>query len=179
MSALSFLIISAVNIYLFILLLRVWMQAVGADFYNPGAQFIVKVTQPIVAPFRRLLPFVKNIDIASLVVAYLVALIKVVVLFKAHSSLIMLWFAFLTLLKSFGFLIFWLLIIRAIMSWFSRGQSALDQQLYQLTEPLMAPIRRVIPTFAGLDFSAMIVVFLLYFLNRLAFDLFGIIWVYL
>ncbi len=48
--------------------------------------------------------------------------------------------------------------------------------MYQLTEPLMAPIRRIIPAMGGIDFSAMVVILILYLINYLGMDLFGEIW---
>lgn len=57
------------------------------------------------------------------------------------------------------------------MSWISQGRNPVDYLLYQLTEPLMAPIRRIIPAMGGLDFSAMIVMFILIALNYLRSDI--------
>lgn len=79
-------------------------------------------------------------------------------------------FAFIELLTAAGKIIFWMIIIRAILSWVSQGRNPIDHLLFQLTEPLMAPIRRVIPAMGGLDFSAMIVILILYALNYLRVD---------
>ena len=78
-----------------------------------------------------------------------------------------------------GNLLFWLLLFRAIMSWISRGQSGADELLAQLTEPLIAPIRRIVPPIGMIDISFMIFVFILMFLNMLAFDLVGYLWILL
>ena len=78
-----------------------------------------------------------------------------------------------------GNLLFWLLLFRAIMSWVSRGQSGVDELLAQLTEPLIAPIRRIVPPIGMIDISFMIFVFILMFLNMLAFDLVGYLWILL
>ncbi|MGL5433595.1 MAG: YggT family protein, partial [Plesiomonas shigelloides] len=56
MQSLTFLLSTVIDLYVFVLLLRVWMQAARADFYNPFSQFVVKATQPVVAPLRRLIP---------------------------------------------------------------------------------------------------------------------------
>ncbi len=71
------------------------------------------------------------------------------------------------------------MIIRALMSWISQGRSPVDYLLLQLTEPLMAPIRRILPAMGGIDFSAMVVILILYLLNFLGMDLFGAMWVML
>jgi len=62
------------------------------------------------------------------------------------------------------------------MSWVSQGRSPIEFVLIQLTEPLMAPIRRLLPAMGGIDFSAMGVIILLYLLNYLGMDLFPGLW---
>lgn len=88
-------------------------------------------------------------------------------------------FGLIALVKAVGYLIFWVMIIRALMSWISQGRSPVDYLLLQLTEPLMAPIRRILPAMGGIDFSAMVVILILYLLNFLGMDLFGAMWVML
>lgn len=183
MNALFFFVKTITTFYVMILLLRIWMQCVRADFYNPLAQFVVKVTQPVVAPLRRIIPSIGPIDTASLVIAYCVATINIMFLFASFGMAFFdfraLYLAALFIVKAIGMLIFWLLLIRAILSWVSRGNHPAEFLLHQLTEPLMSPIRRVIPAMGGLDFSIMIIFFALYFLNQLAADIFGGIWLYL
>ena len=53
----------------------------------------------------------------------------------------------------------------ALMSWVSRGRSPVEYVLMQLTEPLLSPIRRMLPAMGGIDFSPMVLVLLLYVLN--------------
>lgn len=82
----------------------------------------------------------------------------------------------LAMLKAAGELVFWVVIIRSLLSWVSQGRSPMDVVLYQLSEPLMYPIRRILPAMGGIDFSAMIVILILYALNYLGMDLFPGIW---
>ncbi|WP_434525599.1 YggT family protein [Photorhabdus asymbiotica] len=175
MQFLTFILFTVLDLYIAVLLLRVWMQWARCDFYNPFAQFIVKITQPIVRPLRRVIPAIGSLDTASIVVAYILVLFKLVM---------QLWFStgtvtFLTLfipiglielLTAAGKLVFWLVLARALLSWISQGRNPIDYVLMQLTEPLMSPIRRIIPTMGGLDFSAMIVILILYALNYLRVD---------
>ncbi|MCG6283527.1 YggT family protein, partial [Vibrio diabolicus] len=53
MNAMSFLISTLFDIYIMVVILRIWLQAARADFYNPFSQFVVKATQPVVGPLRR------------------------------------------------------------------------------------------------------------------------------
>ncbi|MCE9513560.1 YggT family protein, partial [Escherichia coli] len=73
--------------------------------------------------------------------------------------------AVLILLKTIGLLIFWVLLVMAIMSWVSQGRSPIEYVLIQLAEPLLSPIRRILPAMGGIDFSPMVLVLLLYVVN--------------
>ncbi|EMI5490960.1 YggT family protein [Providencia stuartii] len=175
MQTLLFVVTTIIQLYIFVLLLRVWMQWVRADFYNPFSQFVVKATKPIVTPLRRVIPAIGPIDTASVVVAFVLALASIIFSLWATNTLPIMGITIIPigiilLLTYIGKLIFWMILIRAIMSWVSQGRNPIDYLLYQLTEPLMAPIRRIIPAMGGLDFSAMIVMFILIALNYLRLD---------
>lgn len=172
MQTLSFLISTLIELYTMVLLLRIWMQWSGCDFYNPFAQFVVKATQRVVAPVRRLLPPFGPIDSASLIIAIILNLFKSAMLLNMIGSTMLLsalpailLFTLFILLKSVGMLIFWVLIIMAIMSWISQGRNPVEYVLIQLSEPLLRPIRRVLPAMSGIDFSPMLLLLLLYVIN--------------
>lgn len=176
MQTLNFIVTTFLHVYATILLLRVWMQWVRADFYNPFAQFVVKATQPVVRPLRRILPSVGPIDTASVVVAYLAVLLKtlfpwLLMGMQGQLGALMLLQALFNLIYLAGMTVFWVILGRALLSWFSQGRNPVDYVLMQLTEPLMAPFRRIIPPMGGIDFSAMIVIFILYALNYLYSDI--------
>ena len=159
MNTLTFLLSTVIELYTMVLLLRIWMQWAHCDFYNPFSQFVVKVTQPIIGPLRRVIPAMGPIDSASLLVAYILSFIKAIVLFKVVTFLPIIWIAgLLILLKTIGLLM-------AIMSWVSQGRSPIEYVLIQLADPLLRPIRRLLPAMGGIDFSPMILVLLLYVIN--------------
>ncbi|STI63520.1 membrane protein YggT [Escherichia coli] len=64
MNTLTFLLSTVIELYTMVLLLRIWMQWAHCDFYNPFSQFVVKVTQPIIGPLRRVIPAMGPIDSA-------------------------------------------------------------------------------------------------------------------
>ncbi|KFA59273.1 hypothetical protein A9G34_03835 [Gilliamella sp. Choc4-2] len=185
MTSLFFLGKTVLTVCLYILILRLWMQQTRVNFYNPFTQFIVKITQPILGPLRKIIPSIGRLDTATWGLLYLFALLKVI--FVCSYSLISfpfwdisyLLFAFPAILHAVGHLLFWLLLFRAILSWVSRGHSDADDLLSQLTEPLIAPIRRIVPPIGMIDISFMIIVFILMLLNMFAFDLFGYLWIIL
>jgi len=176
MQFLTFIVPTIIQLYIIILLLRVWMQWVRADFYNPFSQFVVKTTQPIVGPLRRFIPAIGAIDTATLLVAYILTIANILFVMWATNTLALISIAllpisFIQLLTYAGKLVFWLILIRAILSWISQGRNPIDYMLMQLTEPLMSPIRRIIPAMGGLDFSVMIVMLILIALNYLRLDI--------
>lgn len=181
MLTLTFLVKTLIELYVMVLLIRIWMQWSRCDFYNPFAQFIVKITQPIVGPLRRVIPSIGPIDTSSLLLAFILTTLKYPILLLIQVGALSLdpmnlLVGLLSLLKSAGTLVFWVIIIRSLMSWISQGRSPIEYVLMQLTEPMMAPIRRVIPAMGGIDFSAMVVILILYALNYLGMDLFPGLW---
>ncbi|MCK6263048.1 YggT family protein [Vibrio sp. ZSDE26] len=182
MSSMSFLISTLFDLYIMVVMLRIWLQASRADFYNPFSQFIVKATQPVVAPLRRVIPSIGSIDLATILFAYVLCVLKFVALVLVNSSgafvfsADFLFLGLLSLLKAAGGLLFWVLLIRAILSWVSQGRSPIEYVFHQLTEPMLAPIRRILPAMGGFDLSVLVLFIGLQFANFLMGDLIGPIW---
>lgn len=164
------------------MLLRFWMQLTYCDFYNPFSQLISKFTQPVIGSLHRIFPFLGKLDSASLIVAFILAMIKLPLLtlidmhvFIYHNIYFLV--GLLALLKIAGELVFWIVFIRTLLSWISYKYSPMDVILYKLSELLMHPIRSfLLPAISGIDFSAMIVLVILYFLNYLSAELFPELW---
>lgn len=176
MNAMYFLINTVFDLYILVILLRLWLQFVRADFYNPFSQMVVKLTQPVLKPLRRFIPSIGSFDTATLVFAIVVAVIKLYVLVAlgiAQATFIgALIFSVGVVLKQIFQMIFWVLILRAILSWVSQGRSPIEFVMHQLTEPLLGPVRRVIPSMGGLDLSVLVVLIAVQFLQMLVNDLF-------
>lgn len=161
-----YLIQTAIGIYLLIMLMRFVLQLSLADFYNPVCQFLVRATNPLVIPLRRVLPARGRLDAASLVLAILIQLAGIVALLWLNKislpsvSLMLSW----SVVGVIGLLVkiyFFALLGMIILSWVAPGTSNPAAYLmYQITEPVMAPFRSVLPSMGGLDFSP-IVVFIL------------------
>ncbi len=182
MNSMSFLISTLFDLYIMVVILRIWLQAARADFYNPFSQFVVKATQPVVAPLRRVIPSIGSLDLATVLFAYVLCVLKYVVLILIQSrgavvfdtSYLLL--GGLSLVKAAGGLLFWVLLIRAILSWVSQGRSPIEYVFHQLTEPMLAPIRRILPAMGGFDLSVLVLFIALQFANFLMGDLIGPIW---
>ncbi|CAG21460.1 conserved hypothetical protein [Photobacterium profundum SS9] len=76
MNSLGFLVSTVFDLYIMVVLIRIWLQWARADFYNPFSQFVVKATQPIVAPLRRIIPPIGGFDLATLIFAYVLSIGK-------------------------------------------------------------------------------------------------------
>ena len=78
--ALIYLISTLTDLYVTAILLRLLLQWVRADFYNPLSQFLVKITNPVLVPTRRLIPSIGKLDTASVVVMILLELFQLVLI---------------------------------------------------------------------------------------------------
>lgn len=171
MQATQFLISTLFDLYIMVAILRVWLQLARADFYNPVSQFVVKATNPILIPLRRVIPGFGGIDWAGILLVIIVGFAKVSALqllygqgFPASQILLA---AVISVIKEVFNLIFWVMIIRAILSWISQGYNPIEALLHQLTEPLLAPVRRFIPPIGGLDLSMIVFLIALQFFQIL------------
>ncbi len=171
MEAVNYLLGFVFDALLMILIIRVWLQVVRADFYNPLSQFVVKVTNPIVIPCRRIIPGFGGIDLATLVLAFIVATLKFVLIPLLNGTAIdiisALFLGLLYLVKQSGFLLFVIMLVMALMSWVVQGYNPTQVILHQLTEPFLRPIRRIIPNIGGLDLSILAAFLLLNVINIL------------
>ena len=163
---------TAATVYTMVVLMRLFMQLARADFYNPLSQFVVKATDPVLKPLRRVIPGLWGVDLPSLVLAYLVQLLKVALL----STLVVAGFAPWAYLvyALFGVaeaaldLMFFAIIIVIVISWVAPGTyNPTAALLRQITEPVMEPFRRLIPPMGGLDFSPMIALLLIHIVGNI------------
>lgn len=164
---LGYLVQTFLSLYLVAMLLRFLLQLVRADFYNPISQFLVKVTNPLVIPLRRVIPGLGGLDLASLLLAVLLQLAGIVFLLLINGIglpgvfTLLVW----SLLGVLGLLVniyFFALLGMIILSWVAAGsRHPAIYLLYQITEPVMAPFRKVLPAMGGLDFSPILVFILI------------------
>lgn len=158
----------ASTFYMTVVLLRFLLQLARADFYNPITQFAVKITNPLLRPLRRFIPGWGGIDGAALVLAVLIQALTFFLILVAlnggipHiSPVTLLVWAVLNILGLIVKIYFWSVIAIVVVSWIAPGNTHPAIQLIaQITEPVMRPVRNLIPPIGGLDLSP-IVVFLI------------------
>ncbi|MDA8622145.1 YggT family protein [Psychrosphaera sp.] len=175
MQATQFLVNTLFDLYLMVAILRVWLQLARADFYNPVSQFVVKATNPLLIPLRRVVPGLGGIDWAGVLLVFFVAFAKVATLQLLFGDAFpwvgILIASVISVVQEVFTLVFWVTIIRAILSWISQGYNPIEALLHQLTEPVLAPVRKVIPPLGGLDLSLLVFLIGLQFLQLLFNDL--------
>ena len=145
-------------------LLRIYMQWQRISFNNPVGKLVFALSDWIVFPLRRVLPALGRLDSASLVAALLVELTHYLLLWLlaggGNNVLWILWLALFGLLRLTLTGMIGLLIVYVVLSWV-QTQSVLSDVIQRLAEPLLRPLRRVLPQLGGLDLSALVVLVLL------------------
>lgn len=148
------------QLYILLILLRFVLQLVRADFYNPLSQLVVKATQPPLSIVRRFIPGYGGLDFAALVLAFLVHMaLSAVILAIVGVPVVQLlpylavW-VLISLASLFVKIFFFALIISVILSWVAQGSRHPGVALvHQVCEPMLSPIRRLLPDLGGIDIS--------------------------
>jgi len=178
-TAVIFLVQTLFGFYILAVMLRFLLQCVRADFYNPLVQFLVRITNPPLLPLRRIVPGYKGLDLASVVLAFALQLVEVLLITllldrPASAGGLLL----LTVAELFKLLIniyLWGLVIQAVLSWFNPDPyHPAARLLAQLTAPLLRPARRLLPPISGVDLSPMLVIVALIFVSLLLQDFLGL-----
>lgn len=163
--ALIFLIQTLGNLFVIAVLLRFMMQLFRVPFRNPFAQFIVAITDFAVKPLRRVVPGLFGLDLACLVLALAVEFVVVITAYWLNDFPfalaggrvwpVMLGLAAVRLLSLAVYLVIGLTLVRAILSWVN-SDTPLMPVVYELSEPFLRPLRRVVPMVANIDLTPLV-----------------------
>lgn len=169
----EFLINVVFGFYILAVMVRFLMQLTRADFRNPLAQALVKLTNPPLVPLRRIFPGTGGVDVASIVlmIALQLTSLLLIQLIKGGPILIValtvLSFAYLLDLLINVFI--YSILILVVVSWINPGSyNPVLSMLSTMTEPVMRPARRLIKPIGGLDLTPMIAMVALYVFRMLA-----------
>jgi len=172
------------GLYLLAVLLRFLLQIAKADFYNPVSQSVVKITDPLVRVLRNFIPGYRGVDFSTLVLALIIEAVAIFVLVLLYGGS----------LPGFGYVITWsfvgilyfiiniyyyAIIASIIMSFVMMFSGNMNPHpilrvIWQLTEPVMAPIRKIIPAIGGLDFSPIFIFLAIQIIQSFLISSFGI-----
>ncbi len=172
------------GLYLLAVLLRFLLQVAKADFYNPVSQAVVRITDPLVRAFRGFIPGIRGIDLSSLILAYVIEAIAICCLILLTGNALpgvgyIITWAFIGILFFIINIYYYAIIASIIMSFvmlFSGNMNPhpILRLIWQLTEPVMAPVRKVIPPMGGLDFSPIFIFIIIQLIQNFLIQTFGI-----
>lgn len=150
------------SLYIVIILARFLLQLVRASFYNPVSSFIVTATNPILIPLRKVIPGFFGVDVACLVMAFLFEFITIILLgFISFGDLVpigtaLLW-SLIGLLSIVTNIYLFGILIMVVISWVApHSNNPAVGLIASIIEPLLKPIRRIIPPMGGMDFTPLI-----------------------
>lgn len=172
------------GLYLLMVLLRFLLQIARADFYNPLSQAVVKISDPLVRVFRNFVPGYRGVDFSSLILALVIEALLIVALVYIYGfemppiGSIVTW-SFAGIILFIINIYFYAILAAIIMSFVMLFSGNMNphpalQLIWQLTEPVMRPVRNIIPPIGGLDFSPIVIFLAIEFLREIVRQMFGI-----
>jgi YggT family protein len=169
---LEFVVETVFFLYILAVMLRFLLQWVRADFFNEFSQFLVRITQPVLRPMRRFIPGIAGIDVSSLVLAVILQALLLTLLSlingRVPDPVAIAVITPIELVQLVFYIYIGAVLIQAVLSWVNPYQHhPLQTVLYSLTEPIIRPIRQVLPPIGGLDLSPMAAIVILYVLMML------------
>jgi len=149
--------------YILIVMLRFVLQIVRADFRNPISQFVVKATTPILHPLRRYIPSIAGLDTSAILLMWalktLEIFLTVLILTQTMDYINPIIWAIPALVEQAFNLFIFALFIQVILSWVNQGgYNPASSIITSLTQPVLRPFQRIVPTFSGLDFSTLVAI---------------------
>jgi YggT family protein len=169
---LIFLIDILISMYAGAVLLRIILAFTRADFYNPISQFLVSITDPVLLPLRKIIPSLGSIDTASWILILILQGFRIFSLAQLNgieltlSNLLVA--SILQIISTILSILIYAILIRAVLSWFQsphQQQNPLVSIIESITEPLLRPVRKILPPATMIDLSAFFVIIFLYCLQ--------------
>jgi|TARA_B000000565_G_scaffold109664_1_gene82257 YggT family protein len=183
-SALAQIFNTIAGLYLLFVVARFLLQLAKADFYNPISQAVFRATDPVVRIFRSFIPGYKGIDFSSLILAFIVQFIAISVTILLYGGAIpsvgfIITWSFIGVLNFIILFYYYALIASIVMSFVMMFSGNMNPHpilllVWQITEPIMAPFRRVIPPMGGLDFSPIFIFLIIGLIRNFIYQTFGV-----
>jgi YggT family protein len=164
--ALIFILKTLTHLYLLLLLLRFWLPVLRADFRNPVAQGVLRLTSPLVVPLRRFVPAIGRVDTATVLIAFTIEYLLILLLLTLSRVTPQFVPIAVTAILDLAVLslnmFFFVILIKIIMSWVApHNYNPVTAMLTTLSEPVLRPFRRLIPPIGGLDISPILAIVLI------------------
>jgi len=153
------------GLLIFTVLVRLILQLVRADFHNPVSQFIFRFTNPMLLPFRRLIPGLFGIDMAAVVLLVILQALEIVIThllmgMGLHTPLLFLSELVGRIIQHAAQLYILCILVTVVVSWINPGMAfhPVVRLLQQIIEPIMRPARRILPPINGIDLSPILAI---------------------
>jgi len=168
----TFLVETLIGLVLLVVMLRLILQIIRADFHNPVSQFIVKATNPLLVPLRRIIPSIGGIDTSSIVLLFVIQYLELFLLTSMNGAdFFPLGMAVIAIAKLFGLVITvftFSILIQVVISWVNPGvYNPSIGLLNQINEPVLSKARRLIPPISGFDLSPIVAMIVLQLISIL------------
>ena len=183
-SALAQIFNTIAGLYLLFVVARFLLQLAKADFYNPISQAVFKATDPVVRVLRSFIPGYRGVDFSSLILAFIVQFLAISVTILLYGGSIpsvgfIITWSFIGVLNFIILFYYYALIASIIMSFVMMFSGNMNPHpilllVWQITEPIMAPFRRVIPPMGGLDFSPIFIFLIIGLIRNFIYQTFGV-----
>ena len=183
-SALAQIFNTVAGLYLLFVVARFLLQLAKADFYNPISQAVFKATDPVVRVLRSFIPGYRGVDFSSLILAFIVQSLALPVTILLYGGAIpsvgfIITWSFIGVLNFIILFYYYALIASIVMSFVMMFSGNMNPHpilllVWQITEPIMAPFRRVIPPMGGLDFSPIFIFLIIGLIRNFIYQTFGV-----
>ena len=183
-SALAQIFNTIAGLYLLFVVARFLLQLAKADFYNPISQAVFKATDPVVRVLRSFIPGYRGVDFSSLILAFIVQSIAISVTILLYGGAIpsvgfIITWSFIGVLNFIILFYYYALIASIVMSFVMMFSGNMNPHpilllVWQITEPIMAPFRKVIPPMGGLDFSPIFIFLIIGLIRNFIYQTFGV-----
>ena len=183
-SALAQIFNTIAGLYLLLVVARFLLQLAKADFYNPISQAVFRATDPVVRVLRSFIPGYKGVDFSSLILAFIVQFLAISVTILLYGGSIpsvgfIITWSFIGVLNFIILFYYYALIASIVMSFVMMFSGNMNPHpilllVWQITEPIMAPFRRVIPPMGGLDFSPIFIFLIIGLIRNFIYQTFGV-----
>ena len=183
-SALAQIFNTIAGLYLLFVVARFLLQLAKADFYNPISQAVFRATDPVVRVLRSFIPGYKGVDFSSLILAFIVQFLAISVTILLYGGSIpsvgfIITWSFIGVLNFIILFYYYALIASIVMSFVMMFSGNMNPHpilllVWQITEPIMAPFRRVIPPMGGLDFSPIFIFLIIGLIRNFIYQTFSV-----
>ena len=183
-SALAQIFNTIAGLYLLLVVARFLLQLAKADLYNPISQAVFRATDPVVRVLRSFIPGYKGVDFSSLILAFIVQFLAISVTILLYGGSIpsvgfIITWSFIGVLNFIILFYYYALIASIVMSFVMMFSGNMNPHpilllVWQITEPIMAPFRRVIPPMGGLDFSPIFIFLIIGLIRNFIYQTFGV-----